>query len=94
MVDGIGIGSDDLLRRSPRGGGNLEGSGTNFKRGRRISGIGLVEVVWKVAAVVLNGCFTTSTTYHDSLHGLWVGRSRGTANLKVKLIQQVTAMRE
>ena len=53
-----------------------------------------MEVVWKVVAVVLNFCFTTSTTYHDSLHGFWVGRSTGTANLKVKLLQQVTARRE
>ena len=53
-----------------------------------------MEVVWKVVAVVLNCCFTTSTTYHDSLHGLWVGRSRGTTNLKFKLIQQVTSMRQ
>ena len=94
MVDGLEIGSDGLLRRSPRGQGNLAGSGTNFKSGRRISGIGLVEVVWKVVAVVLNCCFTNSTTYHDSLHGFWVGRSIGTANLKVKLLQQVKAIRE
>ena len=37
MVDGRGIGSDDLLIQIPRVGGNLEGSGPNPKRGKRIT---------------------------------------------------------
>ena len=56
--------------------------------------IGLVEVVCKAVAVILNSRFTASITYHDSLHGLWAGRSTRTATLEVKLLQQVTAMRE
>ena len=37
MVDGLGIGSDSLMRQIPRVGDNLEGSGPNPKRGRRIT---------------------------------------------------------
>ena len=31
--------------------------------------IGLVEVIWKEVAVILNQCFTVAITYHNSLHG-------------------------
>ena len=31
-------------------------------------GIGLVEVMWKLVAVVLNRRFTSSITFHDVLH--------------------------
>ena len=30
-------------------------------------GIGLVEVIWKVVAAILNRRFTASITYHDFL---------------------------
>ena len=43
--------------------------------------IGLVEVVWKVVATILNCHFTSSITYHDSLHGFRTGRGTGTATL-------------
>ena len=57
-------------------------------------GIGLVEVMWKVVAVTLNCCFTSSITFHDVLHGFRAGRGTGTATLKAKLLQQLAAMRE
>ena len=57
-------------------------------------GIGLVEVMWKVVAVVLNRRFTSSITFHDVLHGFRAGRGTGTATLKAKIIQQLAAMRE
>ena len=56
--------------------------------------IGLLEVVWKAVAVILNCRFTTSITYHYSFHGLHAGRGTGTATLEVKMLQQVTYMRE
>ena len=65
----------------PKGGGNY-----------RV--IGLVEVVWKAVAVVLNCHFTASITYHDSFCGFRVGRGTGDSTLEVKLIQQLMAMRE
>ena len=57
-------------------------------------GIGLVEVVWKVVAAILNRRFKYSITYHDALHGFRAGRGTGTATLEAKLLQQLAAMRE
>ena len=56
--------------------------------------IGLVEVVWKVVAAIINHRFTFSITYHDVLHGFRAGRGTGTAALEAKLLQQLAAMRE
>ena len=55
---------------------------------------GLVEVMWKVVALILNCRFTSSITYHDALHGFRAVRGTGTATLKTKLLQQLAAMRE
>ena len=57
-------------------------------------GIGLVEVMWKVVADILNRRFTASITYHDFLHGFREGRGTGTATLEAKLLQQLAALRE
>ena len=57
-------------------------------------GIGLVEVMWKVMAVILNCRLTSSITFHDVLHGFRAGRGTGTATLEAKLLQQLAAMRE
>ena len=64
------------------------------KGGEDYRGIGLVEVMCKAVAVILNHCFTESTTYHDSLNGFQVGLSTGNATLEAKLLWQVMAMRE
>ena len=56
--------------------------------------IGLVEVMWKVVAAILNRWLTASITYHDFLHGLRSGRGTGTATLNAKLLQQIAALRE
>ena len=57
-------------------------------------GIGLVEVMWKVVAAILNRRLTASITYHDFLHGFKAGRSTGTTALEAKLLQQLAALRE
>ena len=44
--------------------------------------IGLVEVMWKAVAVILNRHFTASIAYHDSLRRSQAGRNMGTSNLK------------
>ena len=49
-------------------------------------GIGLVEVMWKVVAAILNRRLTASITYHNFQHGFWAGRGTGTANLEAKLL--------
>ena len=57
-------------------------------------GIGLVEVMWKVVAAILNLRLTASITFHDFLHGFRKGRGTGTTTLKAKLLQQLAALRE
>ena len=57
-------------------------------------GIGLVEVTWKVVAVILYRRLTTVITFHDALHGFREGRSTGKATPEAKLLQQIAAMRE
>ena len=57
-------------------------------------GIGLVEVMWKVMAVILNRRLTSSITFHDVRHGFRAGRGTGTATLEAKLLQQLASMKE
>ena len=47
------------------------------KGGGGYHGIGLVEVIWKAVAVILNCHFTAAISYHKPLHGFQVGRGRG-----------------
>ena len=56
--------------------------------------IGLVEVMWKVVAAILNLRLTASITFHNILHGFWVGCGTGTGTLEAKLLQQLVAFRE
>ena len=65
-----------------------------LKGGEDYRGIGVVEVIWKAVAVILNRRFTASIKYHDSLHGFQAGHGTGNAKLKVNLLQQVAALRE
>ena len=57
-------------------------------------GIGLVEVMWKVVAAILNRRFKASITYHNFLHGFRAGCGTGTATLEAKLLQQLAALKE
>ena len=57
-------------------------------------GIGLVEVMWKVVAAILNRRLTVSITYHNFLHEFREGCGTGTANPEAKLLQQLAALRE
>ena len=65
-----------------------------LKGGEDYRGIGIVEVLWKVVAMILNCRFTASITYHDFLHGFRLGYSMGAITIEVKLLQQVMTMRE
>ena len=56
------------------------------KGGKDYRGIGLVEVMWKVVAAILNLRLTASITFHNFLHGFRAGRRTGTATLKAKLL--------
>ena len=64
------------------------------KGGGEYRGIGLVEVIWKEVEVILNHRCTSAITYHNLLHGFRAGRGTGTATLKLKLLQNVSALRE
>ena len=44
--------------------------------------IGLVEVMWKVVAVILNSRFTSFIAFHDVLHGFRAGRGTGPPPLR------------
>ena len=55
--------------------------------------IGLVEVMWKVVAAIINRRFTSSITYHDALHGFRAGCGTRTATLEAKLLQQLADLR-
>ena len=57
-------------------------------------GIGLVEVMWKAVAEILNRRLTASITFHDFLHGFWAGCGTGNATLEAKLLQQLADLRE
>ena len=65
-----------------------------LKGGGDYRGIGIVDVIWKAVAVIINHRFTAAITYHDSLHGFWAGRGTRTTTLEVNLLQQVAALRE
>ena len=53
-------------------------------------GIGIVEVVWKVCATVLNFLIKWIITLHDALHGFRAGGGgTGTATLEEKLAHQL-----
>ena len=55
-------------------------------------GIGLVEVVWKVCATVVNFRLKRSVTLHDALRGFRAGRGKGTSTLEGNLAQQLAGI--
>ena len=54
--------------------------------------IGLVEVIWKMATVILNHRIGMVINFHNG-HGFHAGRGTGTAYLEAKLIQQLATTR-
>ena len=64
-----------------------------LSRGRvEYQGIGLVEVVWKVCATVVNFRLKRSVTLNDTLHGFRAGRGKGTAILEGNSAQQLAGI--
>ena len=53
-----------------------------LKGGVNYCGVDLVYVVWKAVTLILNFCFATSITYHDSLHGSGQVVARGSPPLR------------
>ena len=58
-----------------------------LKRKGDYRSIGLLEVMWKVVAVMISCWITSSITYHDFLHEFQVGLGTGTATLEGKMLQ-------
>ena len=52
-----------------------------------------MEVIWKTVTSLLNRRTMAGITFHDMLHGFWVGRGTGTATLEDKLLWKLTYMR-
>ena len=55
-------------------------------------GIGLVDMICKVCAAVLNCRIKRSVTLHDVLPGFRAGRGTGTETLETKLVQQLAGI--
>ena len=54
--------------------------------------IGLVEVMWKVVAAILNCRLTASTTFHDFFHRFLAGCGIGTTTPEAKMIHHLEAL--
>ena len=67
-------------------------SGTAYQGVKYYCGIGIVEVMWKVVAAILNRRLTAFITFHDFIQRFRAGRGTGTAALEAKLIQQLAAL--
>ena len=65
----------------------MAGGGPGYQGGKYYRGIGLIEVMWKVVAEILNQRLTASITFHDFIHQFRVGCGTCTTTLKAKLLQ-------
>ena len=52
-------------------------------------GIGLLEVVWKQIAVIINARIKATINFHDTLHSFQYRSSTGTSTIGGKLFQQM-----
>ena len=55
-------------------------------------GIGLLEVIWKLCASIINNHLRSSVTLHDSLNGFRQGGGSGTATLEANLSQKLEGL--
>ena len=54
--------------------------------------IGLVGVIWKVCALIMNKRLQDITTLHDALNGFIQGRGTATATMEAKLAQNLAGL--
>ena len=57
-------------------------------------GIGLVEMMWKLVAAILNRLLKASIFFNNFLYRFRAGRGTGTTTLKAKLLQKLEALSE
>ena len=58
-----------------------------------LRGIGIVHVLWKSVASLINRQIMAEISFHDTLHGFRMGWGTDTAALEAKLLQHIMAMR-
>ena len=86
LGDGGGTCPDGVWGGATGGGVHVAGGGPNSKGKKDYRDIGLVEVMRKVVAEILNRGLTASITFHDFLRGFRAGRGTSTATLKANLL--------
>ena len=64
------------------------------KRKGDLRGIGIIKVLWKAIASLLNRCLMAEIFFNDTLHMFWEGRGTWTAALDANLLQHIMDMRE
>jgi len=57
-------------------------------------GIGLLEIIWKVIAAIIDARIKASISFHDALHGFRAKPGTGTAIFEVKLFQQLASIQQ
>ena len=62
------------------------------KGGGGYSGIGLVEVIWKVRMSIVNSRLRSTIVLHDALHGFQQGRGAGTVVMEGKTEQKLVGI--
>ena len=62
------------------------------KGGGESRGVGLVEVIWKLCASIINNLLWSYIILHDSLHEFRQGMGTGISNLEEKLEQQLAGI--
>ena len=53
-----------------------------------------MEVLWKRVTGILNRCLMSVIQFHDTLHGLRMGRETKNTSLEAKLLQHIMDMRK
>ena len=59
-----------------------------------VRGIGLVEILWKIIANIIDARLKSAIEFHDALHGFRSKRGTGTATMEAKLVQQLAALEQ
>ena len=72
LYEGGGVGASSIPRCTDFRGGVVPVRNTSVKRGKNFHRIGLLEVLWKAVAIVLNLCLGIAIKFHDMIHGFWL----------------------
>ena len=57
-------------------------------------GIGLLEVLCKIIAIIIDQLLSDSIEFHNILYGFIAWRITGTTTLEAKIIQQIAGLRK